>query len=74
MIVFATGYILYLKMPGESLKHGGDTRPWVSVFRRAESVEASYEAMVQTLTDKNRLELIASVNRQLNREVMDLTH
>lgn len=57
-----------------SLKHGGDTRPWVSMFRRAESVEASYEALVKVLTDKDRLELIAPVNRQMNREVMDLTH
>lgn len=57
----------------KSLKHGGDTRPWVSMFRRAESVECSYEALVSVLTAKNKLELIASVNRVLNCEIMDLT-
>lgn len=57
----------------KSLKHGGDTRPWVSMFRRAESVECSYEALVTVLTKKNRLELIAGVNRTLNREILDLT-
>ena len=30
----------------KSLKHDGDTRPWVSMFRRAESVEASYDSML----------------------------
>lgn len=25
----------------KSLKHGGDTRPWISMFRRAESVECA---------------------------------
>jgi len=29
-----------------ALKHGGDTRPWTSMFRRAESVEKSYETLV----------------------------
>lgn len=29
---------------------------------------------MKVLTDKDRLELIAPVNRQMNREVMDLTH
>ena len=37
-----------------SLKYGGDTRPSVSMFRRAESVEASYEALVSVLTCKNK--------------------
>ena len=44
-----------------------------SMFRRAESVEASYEALVGVLTSKNNLNLIASVIRSLNREVMELT-
>jgi len=30
----------------KSLKHGGDTRSWTSMYRRAESVEASYESLV----------------------------
>ena len=33
-----------------ALKHGGDTRPWTSMFRRAESVEKSYETLVTVLT------------------------
>ena len=32
------------------LKHGGDTRPWVSMFRRSEAIEASCEALVTLLT------------------------
>ena len=55
-----------------SLKHGGDTRPWVSMFRRADSVEASYDALVKVLTERNRLSLIAKVNRSLNREIMEI--
>lgn len=57
----------------KSLKHGGDTRPWISMYRRAESIEASYESLVNLLTAKNKLELIATVNRSLNREIMLLT-
>ena len=57
----------------KSLKHGGDTRPWVSMFRRAESVEASYDTLVTLLTGKNRLELIAGVNRLFNRDVLEIT-
>jgi hypothetical protein len=57
----------------KSLKHGGDTRPWLSMFRRADAVECSYEALVGILTTKNRLELIAGVNRTFNREVLELT-
>lgn len=57
----------------ESLKHGGDTRPWVSMFRRSKAVEASYDALVTVLTTKNRLELIAGVNRTFNKEIRDLT-
>ena len=56
-----------------SLKHGGDTRPWVSMYRRAESVDCSYEVLVTVLTAKNRLELVAAVNRSFNREVMEVT-
>ena len=57
----------------KSLKHGGDTRPWTSMYRRAEAVEASYEDLVTVLTTKNRLELIANVNRGLNKAIMELT-
>jgi len=57
----------------KSLKHGGDTRPWMSMFRRAESVEASYDALVTVLTGKDRLDLIAGVNRSFNRDVLEIT-
>ena len=57
----------------KSLKHGGDTRPWTSMYRRAESVDASYDALVNILKEKNKLELIANVNRSLNKEIMLLT-
>lgn len=33
-----------------SLKHGGDTRPWISMYRRAQSVETSYETLASVLT------------------------
>ena len=56
-----------------SLKHGGDTRPWVSMHRRAQSVDSSYEALVGVLTAKNKLELIGNVNRNVNREMMEVT-
>lgn len=57
----------------KSLKHGGDTRPWVSMFRRADAVESSYETLVTILTNRNRLELVASVSRTFNREILTLT-
>lgn len=57
----------------KSLKHGGDTRPLVSMYRRAEAVECSYEALVNVLKIENRLELIAAVSRSLNREIFELT-
>ena len=57
----------------KSLKHGGDTRPWTSMYRRSESVEDSYEALVTVLTARNKLALVAKVNRGVNRELMELT-
>jgi hypothetical protein len=58
----------------KSIKHGGDTRPWTSMNRRAESVDASYDSLVNVLKEKNRLELIANVNRSLNTEILQLTN
>lgn len=57
-----------------SLKHGGDTRPWVSMFRRADSVEKSFDVLVPKLTEKGRLELIAKVSRSFNREILAITN
>jgi hypothetical protein len=56
-----------------SLKHGGNTRPWVAMYRRAESVEKSYDSLVKVLTDKCRLELLAGVSRAMNKEIMEIT-
>ena len=39
----------------KSLKHGVDTTPWVSMYRRAEAVEASYDVLVTVLTTKTDL-------------------
>ena len=57
----------------KSLKYGGDTRPRISMFRRADAVECSYEVLVSVLTNKNKLNLVAAVNRSINREIMELT-
>ena len=35
-----------------SLKHGGDTRPWTSMCRCAESVNKSYDTLVSVLTTR----------------------
>jgi len=43
------------------------------MYRRAESVEASYESLVVVLTERSKLELIAYVSRSLNKEIMQLT-
>ena len=56
-----------------SMGETGDTRPWVSMYRWAEAVEASYDVLVTVLTTKNRLELVANVNRSLNRAIMQIT-
>jgi len=34
------------------LLHNRDTRPWISMYRRADSVEASYETLVRVLTER----------------------
>ena len=57
----------------KSLKYGGDTRPWTSMFRRADAIECSYEVLVGLLTNKSKLNLVAAVNRSFNREIMELT-
>jgi hypothetical protein len=51
-----------------SLKHGGDTRPWISMFRRAQSVESSYETLVTLLTARNKLDAIANVKTERSTE------
>jgi hypothetical protein len=57
----------------KSLKHGGDTRPWISMYRRADSIECSYDKLITVLTLKNKLDLIARVNRELNKQILAIT-
>jgi hypothetical protein len=57
----------------KSLKHGGDTRPWVAMYRRSDSVESSFDALVPILTAKGRLDLIGNVSRSLNLEILSIT-
>ena len=52
-----SGLCRYVKQPTgvqeqlpKSLKHGGDTRPWISMYRRADAVDASYEKLVSMRT------------------------
>ena len=56
-----------------SLKYGGDTRPWVAMFKRAEAVEASYDTLVTLMTRRGKLDLIANVSRAFNKEIMYIT-
>lgn len=57
----------------KSLKHGGDTRPWIAMYRRADAIDCSYDALITVLTERDKLELIANVSRSLNREILSLT-
>ena len=57
----------------KSLKHGGDTRPWFSMYRRSESVDDSYDVLVQLLTEKDKLSMIANVSRTINKEILTIT-
>ena len=41
--------------------------------RRSESVEDSYDTLVTVFTGKDRLDIIAAVNRAFNRDVLEIT-
>lgn len=56
-----------------SLKHGGDTRPWTALYRRADSIEKSYSSLEDILKTKGKLLLIANVDRALNKEILFIT-
>lgn len=43
------------------------------MFRRADSVEESYDALVALLTTKDKLSCIANVSRTFNREIKEIT-
>jgi hypothetical protein len=55
-----------------SLKYGGDTRPWVAMFKRAETVEASYDILVTLMTRRGKLDFIANVSRAFDKEIMNI--
>jgi hypothetical protein len=46
----------------KSLKHGGDTRPWTSMYRRADAIEASYETLVGVLTSRGKYNIQCSIS------------
>ena len=46
-----------------SIKHGGTTRPWTSIYRRAHSIHESYTKLSEKLTERVKLPLLADVDR-----------
>lgn len=57
-----------------TLKHGGNTRPWISLFRRADSIEKSYDALIDVLKGRNKLQLIVAVETDLNSNFRDFMY
>lgn len=57
----------------ETLKHGGNTRPWTSIYRRAASVHTSYDTLIPILDARKRPELIQNVDRKVNEELMTIS-
>lgn len=56
-----------------SVKQGGVTRPWTSIYRRAHSVHQSYTKLTEKLSERGRLPLIAAVDKKLNEEIMTVS-
>ena len=54
-----------------SIKHGGNTRPWTSIYRRSHSIDKSYMKLSEKLTER-RLTILAAVDKCLNDEVRDV--
>ena len=55
-----------------SIKHGGNTRPWTSIYRRSHSIDKSYMKLSEKLTERGRLSILAAVDKCLNDEVRDV--
>ena len=55
------------------LKHGGNTRPWTSIYHRAHSIHESYAKLSEKLTERVRLPLLAAVDKDLNKQILDVT-
>lgn len=49
----------------------GDTRPWVSLHRRTESIALSYDKLVDVLAakDRSKLLLVAAIDREMNSQL-----
>ena len=56
-----------------SIKHGGNTRPWTSIYRRAHSIHESYTKLSEKLTERVRLPLLAAIDKDLNEQILDVT-
>ena len=56
-----------------SIKHGGDTRPWTSIYRRAHSIHIRYTKLSEKLTERVKLPLLAAVDKELNEQIRDVT-
>ena len=55
-----------------SIKKGSSTRRWTGLIERAHSINVSYETLMRILSEphRDRALLIASVNRNLNSEIL----
>ena len=56
-----------------SIKHGGTTRPWTSIYRSAHSIHESYTKLSEKLTERVKLPLLAAVDNELNEQIRDVT-
>ena len=55
-----------------SFKQGGNTRPWTSIYHRAHSIHESYTKLSEKLTERVRLPLLAVVDKDLNKQILDV--
>ena len=56
-----------------SIKHGGTTRPWTSIYRSVHSIHESYTKLSEKLTERVKLPLLAAVDKELNEQIRDVT-
>ena len=55
-----------------TLKGGGKTRPWRSLINKFRSISISYEALKPLLRDKRREDLVATIDKSLLNEVLQI--
>jgi hypothetical protein len=56
-----------------TLKYGGNTRPWTSMKSRSLSIDKSYDSLIIILKDKGRLNLIAKIDKNLNKQIFNFS-